>query len=172
VILQFTAAHGASIDWVGKTEKLWERDSVFTAHVQQIFLDPQESAFLFPLEIADIVKKDGRYMLVADLSCNVYVPLYDIVLMLDCPQDIAESILDDETGSSFDTFLVAAKIDSVRNIAMELISEIDYEEYPGIEIDIDTIPGHVILVGECLAITNIGEVSSFDFEELAGVSQD
>ncbi len=99
VILQFAAAHGASINWIGKIDKLWERDSIFTAHFQRIFLDSQESAFLFPLEIADIVRKDGSYMLAADLSYNVYTPVYDVVLMLDCPPDIADLILDDETGS-------------------------------------------------------------------------
>lgn len=169
-ILQFKATYGASVDWVREIPK-WE-DRVFTAHFQRIFLDRQESVFLFPLGIADLVRKDDGYLLIADSSYTLFTH-YEIKLILKCPAEIAEKILDSEVGSSYDAFLVAAKIDSVRNVELELIPELNYSseevyieaESADIYIDIN-VETHVILVGECIALENIG-TSDFDFEELA-----
>ena len=70
-ISKFATAHGASLNWIRIIAK-WE-DRPFTAHFQNVFLDPQESAFLFPLEISDLVRKDNTYMLFADVS--YYAPI-------------------------------------------------------------------------------------------------
>lgn len=169
-ILHFTATHGASIDWVKELPK-WE-ENAFTAHFQLIFLDRQETIFLFPLEIADLVRKDNDYVLVANMSHAIFTP-YEIKIILKCPTEIAEEILDSEIESSLDTLLVAAKINKVRNVALELIPELNYSpeemyvnaESADIYIDVNVVESHVILVGECIALENIGD-SYFDYEEL------
>jgi len=168
-ILQLRATHGASIDWVKEISEF--EDRVFTAHFQRTFLDPQESVFLFPLEISDVVRKDDGYMIVADVTYALFAN-NEIKLILKCPAEIAEKILDNEMGSSYDTFLAAAKIDSVRNVALELIPELNcspdevYVEAEAADIYIDvSIGGHVILVGECIALENIG-TTYLDFVKL------
>ncbi len=170
-ILQFRATHGASIDWLREMSK-WE-DRWFTANFQRLFLDQQESVFLFPVEIADLVRKADSYLLIADLSYDVFVSECRTTLVLKCPVGVAEAILDNQMGSSYDTFLVAAKIDSVRNVALELMPALNYSpeelyveaEAADIYIDVN-LGGHVILVGECIALENMG-TSYVDFVELA-----
>ena len=167
-ILQFSATNKASFDWVKEISE-WE-DRVLTAHFQRTFLDPQESVFLFPLEISDLVRKDDGFVLVANANYFIY---YGITLILKCPTEIAEKILNGEMGNKHDTFLVASKISSVRNVALELIPELNYPpeevyveaEWADIYIDVNVVDSHIVLVGECIALEKIGTFY-FDFVEL------
>lgn len=168
-ILHLRATHGASIDWIRELPK-WD-DRVFTAHFQRIFLESRKSTFLFPLHIADLVREHDGYMLVADV---VYARFThnEIKLILKCPPEIVEKILDSQMGRSHSIFLAAARIASVRNVAIELIPKLNYSpeevyveaESADIYIDVNAAEA-VILVGECVALESTG-IPYFNFVEL------
>ena len=168
-VLALCSNKGAVIDWEKRLPRplpMPHHTPVFTAHIEDVFRDPEHHPYLFFARPYDVVRVRGQYVLVAD-TIPVAVDLEETFffrLRLGLPAAIAESLLQHPADGGIYAILATirslSKPEWVQIYPEEMIDDPNASSvtgFGGVAIAAEGNPDVFILRGDCsdmLIVTN------------------